>query len=186
MSEFIALTSGAEGRYAKALFLICKDLKIVEAVETDLVRFESAIDENRNLQVVLFSPLYSRYEQTEVVEKILVKMKVAVQVINLLKLMANKRRLLLISPMISSFRALAQNERGEMLAEITSVKKLTKAQENSLQQVLKKNLGKDVRLKLSIDEAILGGLVIKLGSKMIDTSIRSKLLKLQTMMKEVG
>ena len=105
---------------------------------------------------------------------------------NTLKLMATKRRLFVAPQMIAVLRAMIADHKGEVTADVVSAKALTKTQSDKLAKVLKANVGKDVKLNATVDEALIGGLVVKVGSKMIDTSIRSKLNTLQNTMKEVG
>ena len=105
---------------------------------------------------------------------------------NTLRLMASKRRLFVLPQLITSLRGLIAEEKGEVTAEVRSAKELTPAQRDALAAKLKASIGKDVKLKTTVDETLIGGLVVKVGSKMIDTSIRSKLAALQNTMKEVG
>jgi F-type H+-transporting ATPase subunit delta len=100
--------------------------------------------------------------------------------------MAENRRLFVVPGLVSQIKALIADDRGEVRAEVTSAKPLTKAQTESLAATLKASVGKDVTLDVTVDEDLIGGLVVKVGSRMIDTSIRSKLAKLQNAMKEVG
>ena len=100
--------------------------------------------------------------------------------------MAQNRRLFVVPGLIAQVKALIAAERGEVTAEVTSAKPLTKAQAEELAATLKKSVGKDVKIDATVDESLIGGLVVKVGSRMIDTSIRAKLANLQNMMKEVG
>jgi F-type H+-transporting ATPase subunit delta len=88
--------------------------------------------------------------------------------------------------LVSALRDLIAEQKGEVTAEVTTAKPLTKAQADRLAKVLHANTGKEIKLKAAVDERLLGGLVVKVGSKMIDTSIRSRLAALQNAMKEVG
>jgi len=105
---------------------------------------------------------------------------------NTLSLMATKRRLFVLPQLVAQLRALIAEDKGEVTAEVTSATAMTKAQSDKLAKTLKANVGKDVIIKATVDESLIGGLVVKVGSKMIDTSIRSKLNSLQNAMKEVG
>ena len=100
--------------------------------------------------------------------------------------MAQNRRLFVVPGLIAQVKALIAAERGEVTAEVTSAKPLTKAQTEALAATLKESVGKDVKIDVTVDESLIGGLVVKVGSRMIDTSIRSKLAQLQNVMKEVG
>ena len=107
-------------------------------------------------------------------------------VTNTLRLMAQNRRLFVVPGLIAQVKALIADERGEVTAEVTAAQPLTKGQTEALSETLKSSAGKDVKLSITVDEGLIGGLVVKVGSRMIDTSIRSKLASLQNVMKEVG
>ena len=103
-----------------------------------------------------------------------------------LALMAQNRRLFALPQLVAALSALLAEERGEVTAEVVSAKALTKTQTTKLAKTLSETFGKDVNINATVDEALIGGLVVKVGSKMIDTSIASKLNSLQNVMKEVG
>ena len=105
---------------------------------------------------------------------------------NTLRLMAQNRRLFVVPGMIAQVKGLIAAERGEVTAEVTSAKPLSEDQTQALARTLKESVGKDVRLEVTVDESLIGGLVVKVGSRMIDTSLRAKLANLQNVMKEVG
>jgi F-type H+-transporting ATPase subunit delta len=105
---------------------------------------------------------------------------------NTLGLMAQNRRLFVLPDLIDQVKGLIAAHRGEVTAEVTAAKKLTKEQTDNLAKTLKASVGKDVKLDVTVDESLIGGLIVKVGSRMIDTSIRSKLAQLQNVMKEVG
>jgi F-type H+-transporting ATPase subunit delta len=114
------------------------------------------------------------------------KMKLQPMMVNTLSLMAAKRRLFVLPSLLAALRARIAEDKGEVTAEVTSAKALTKTQATKLAKTLKAQLDLDVKIKATVDESLIGGLVVKVGSKMIDTSIRSKLNALQNTMKEVG
>ena len=107
-------------------------------------------------------------------------------VANALSLMAQKRRLFVLPQLLDAMRALIAEDKGEITAEVTAAKAMTKAQQDKLAKALKASIGKDVNINLAVDEALIGGLVVKVGSQMIDTSVKAKLDALQNSMKEVG
>jgi F-type H+-transporting ATPase subunit delta len=113
-------------------------------------------------------------------------MKLSPVVSNTLALMAQKRRLFVVPQLVAQLRAQIAEEKGEVTADVTAAKALTKAQSDKLAKTLKAQIGKTVIINMSIDESLIGGLIVKVGSKMIDTSIRSQLDALQNTMKEVG
>ena len=186
MSDTSSLTSGVAGRYATALFEIATEASVLPAVEADLDALAAALDESAELRDLISSPIYSRAQQGNVMAELSKQMKIGSKVANTVALMASKRRLFVLPQMIAAVKALAADARGEVSAEVTAAKKLTKAQQESLASALSKSVGKDVTIDMSVDESIIGGLIVKMGSKMIDTSVASKLANLQNAMKEVG
>ena len=107
-------------------------------------------------------------------------------VANTLGLMAQNRRLFVLPKLVSTVKGMIADERGEVTAEVTAAKKLTKAQSDKLAKTLKATVGKDVVVNVSVDDSLIGGLIVKVGSKMIDSSIKSQLSNLKNAMKEVG
>lgn len=186
MSDASSLTSGVAGRYATALFEIATEAGNIATVEVDLTELAAALNESAELRDLISSPIYTREQQTDVMADVCKKMKISESVSNTIALMASKRRLVELPRLIEAVKALAADARGEVTADVTAAVKLTKSQQDSLAKALKKSVGKDVAINLSVDENIIGGLIVKMGSKMIDTSIASKLANLQNAMKEVG
>jgi len=135
---------------------------------------------------MMSSPVFTREDQANAIAAIARKMDLGTTVASTLGLMAQNRRLFVVPALISQLKALIAAERGEVTAEVISAKPLTKAQSEALAETLKKSVGKDVKIAATVDESLIGGLVVKVGSRMIDTSIRAKLANLQNMMKEVG
>jgi F-type H+-transporting ATPase subunit delta len=181
-----SLTSGVAGRYATALFEIGKESKSLDKVESDLNALEAALAESPDLRGVLASPVFTREEQGNAIVAVAAKMGLGTEVTNTLRLMAANRRLFVVPALISQLKGLIAADRGEVTAEVTTARPLSDAQQAALAETLKASVGKDVKLEVTVDEALLGGLVVRVGSRMIDTSIRSKLANLQNAMKEVG
>jgi F-type H+-transporting ATPase subunit delta len=186
LTESITLTSGVAGRYATALFSLGKEEKTLDRFETDLLGLHDCIEKSKDFQRMIASPVYKRIEQQKAIIAISKKIKCSKNIQNLLNLMAKKRRLFVLPNLIEDFRGLMENERGEVRAEVISARDLTKVQRSELEQKIKSSIGKEIKLNVKVDETVLGGLVIKVGSKMIDTTIKSKLVKLQKIMKEVS
>ncbi len=186
MAESASFSSGIAGRYATALFEIARDSKALSAVEGELDAVAAALDASADLRDLVSSPVYSRGDQGAAMAAISKKMGLSSTVGNTIALMASKRRLFVLPQVISAVKAMAAAERGEVTAEVTAAKALTKAQEGDLAMSLKAATGKDVSIKLTVDESLIGGLIVKVGSRMIDSSIRSKLSNLHNAMKEVG
>jgi len=181
-----AIASGVSGRYATALFELAKEQGALDAVESDLSSLSDALDASDDLRAMISSPIYSRGEQGRAIAAVAGQMGLGRLVGNVLGLMAAKGRLYVAPGLIRDFTALLAAERGEIAAEVASAVPLSDAQTDALKEKIRAAVGKDVSLTVNVDESLLGGLVVKVGSRMIDTSIRSKLASLQTVMKEVG
>lgn len=181
-----SLTSGAAGRYATALFELAQDAKALDQTETDLTALGAALDESTELSDLIRNPVYTRDQQGAAMAAIADKMGLSPLVKNVIGLMATKRRLFAVPQLISVFQGLMAEHRGEVTADVTAAHALSKTQSDALVAKIKAAMGRDVKLNVTVDEDIIGGLVVKVGSKMIDSSIRSKLTSLQNAMKEVG
>ncbi|TPE52709.1 F0F1 ATP synthase subunit delta [Amaricoccus solimangrovi] len=186
MASSASLTSGVAGRYATALFEIAKESNALDQVEADLVALDAALAESADLREAVTSPVFSREDLGAAVTALAARMGLGPAVTNTLRLMAHNRRLFVLAGFISQVRALIADDRGEITAEVTAAKPLTKGQTEALSEKLRASVGKDVKLNVTVDESLIGGLVVKVGSRMIDTSIRSKLAHLRNVMKEVG
>jgi F-type H+-transporting ATPase subunit delta len=186
VSEPVSISTGIAARYATAVFDLAKDGKKLPALEKDIDALEAAIGSSAELKALISSPLYSRVQQGDAITAIAKKMKLSATMANTLTLMASKRRLFVVPQLISELRTRLSDEKGEVTADVTAAKALTKAQQDKLAKTLKASVGKDVKINMAVDESLIGGLVVKVGSKMIDTSIRSKLAALQNSMKEAG
>ncbi|MDU9002334.1 F0F1 ATP synthase subunit delta [Sedimentitalea todarodis] len=186
MSETASISTGIAARYATAIFEIAQENKKLDSLETSVNDLASAVDESADLRSLIQSPLVSRSDQENAITAIAKKMGLDEVLAKSLSLMAQKRRLFVVPQLIGALREQIAQERGEVTAEVTSAKALTKAQSDKLASTLKERVGKTVTINSTVDESLIGGLVVKVGSKMIDTSIRSKLNSLQNAMKEVG
>jgi F-type H+-transporting ATPase subunit delta len=184
VSEPASISSGIAARYATAVFDLSNDAKGVKALESDLNALSAALDGSADLSALITSPLYSRDQQGSAIGAVAKKMKLSKTITNTLALMASKRRLFVVPQMIVALRALIADQKGEVTADVVSAKALTKAQSDKLAKTLKASVGSDVIINASVDESLIGGLVVKVGSKMIDTSVKSKLNALQNTMKE--
>ncbi|MFN3824246.1 MAG: F0F1 ATP synthase subunit delta [Pseudorhodobacter sp.] len=186
MSESASTSSGIAARYATAVFELARDEKALKSLEGDVDALDTALSGSADLRDLIASPIYSREDQGKAIAAIAGKMGLSTLVANTLALMASKRRLFVVPQMIAALRDLISAEKGEVTAEVTSAVKLSPAQAKELAATLKARVGKDVKLKTAVDESLIGGLVVKLGSTMIDTSVKAKLAALQNAMKEVG
>jgi F-type H+-transporting ATPase subunit delta len=178
--------SGVAERYASSLFELALEEGAVSAVAADLDRFQAMLDESDDLKRFVLSPVFSAEEQVGAIEALAKKAGFGAYVTNFLKLVASNRRLFALPGMIKAFRIIAAQHRGEISAEVTSAHALTPAQEDELKAALKGVTGKDVAIAVTVDPSILGGLIVKVGSRQIDTSLRTKLSTLKLALKEVG
>lgn len=186
MSEPASISAGIAGRYATAVFELAKEAKGLAALEADIAALGAALNDSADLRAVIASPVYSRDDQAKAMAALAKKMKLSATLAGTLGLMASNRRLFVLPQLLSTLQAKIAEEKGEVTADVTAAAALTKAQSDKLAASLKKTFGKTVKLNTTVDEDLIGGLVVKVGSKMIDTSIRSKLASLQNAMKEVG
>ena len=186
VSDTSSISSGVASRYATALFDLAKEADKLPVLEADLDTLDVALSNNESLRDLINSPVYSRDDLANAVSALSVKMKLSSMVSNTLGLMATKRRLQVIPMLIDVVRAKISDEKGEVTAEVTAAQKLSAEQIKELSETLKMSVGKDINIKATIDESLIGGLIVKVGSKMIDSSIKSKLSNLQNVMKEVG
>ncbi|WP_432450549.1 F0F1 ATP synthase subunit delta [Aliiroseovarius marinus] len=186
MSEPVSISTGIAQRYATAIFDLAKEGKKLKAVEADVAAIDAALADSGDLVNLINSPVYTRDEQGAAIAAIAKKMKLSPMVANALGLMAQKRRLFVLPQLMAALRGLIAEDKGEVTAEVTAAKAMTKAQQDKLAKALKATIGKDVNINMAVDENLIGGLVVKVGSRMIDTSVRSKLDALQNSMKEVG
>jgi F-type H+-transporting ATPase subunit delta len=186
VSEPASISAGIAARYAKAVFEIAEENKALDSLETSINDLAAALAGSEDLQNLISSPLVTREEQAAAISAVAAKMGLDPVLANTLSLMASKRRLFVVPALIEALRASLAEARGEVTAEVTSAKALTKTQSEKLAKTLAERVGKKVTINATVDESIIGGLVVKVGSKMIDSSIRSKLNSLQNAMKEVG
>jgi F-type H+-transporting ATPase subunit delta len=178
--------SSAAGRYATALFELASEGDALVQTEQDMTALGQALDASDDLRTLISTPIYTRDDQGRAMAAVAGTMGLSALVKNLVGLMAGKGRLFMLGEVIGIFAKLMAEHRGEVTAEVTAAGALSKTQQAGLIKTLKAAIGREVKLNLTVDEKIIGGLVVKVGSKMIDTSIRSKLASLQNAMREAG
>ena len=186
MASEVDTSSGVAGRYATALFELAKDWHSLDAVASDLTRFNEALEAIDDLKRLMKSPVFSAEEQSRALGAVLDELKIEGLTKNFFLLVAKNRRLFATPDIIRAFRAMLARERSETSAIVTTAAKLTESQLSALKQALTAALGKKVMLDEQVDPALLGGLVVKMDSRMIDTSLRARLNSLKVAMKEVG
>ena len=172
--------------YAQALFDLARDDKSVDKVEKGLETVGRMADESEDFARFLRSPVISAEEKAAALEEVLKKAKVDGTVANFLRVIARNGRLFSLPATIKAFRELAASSRGEVSAEVTSATPLSADQLKTLAETLKAKVGKTVTLNEHVDPSLIGGLVVKVGSRMIDSSLKTKLAAMKVAMKEVG
>lgn len=171
------------GRYALALFELARDEKKIETVQQSLAGVRRALTESEELRALTTSPLIGRDEAAKAVAAAGGAMGIDPLTQNFLGVLAQNRRLAQLPAVIRALDMLAARHRGEISAEVTSAYPLTDDQVASIKQNLRARMGRDIAVDLNVDADILGGLVVKIGSEMIDGSIRTKLNTLAHAMK---
>jgi F-type H+-transporting ATPase subunit delta len=174
------------GRYASALYELADGEKALDAVADDLRSLRQALIESPELLRLVRSPVLSRDEQTRGITAVLEKMGAQALTRKFIGTVAGNRRLFALDAMITAFLAELAARRGEVTADVTSAVELSKEQLADVTDAIKKAVGQKVAVNLSVDPALIGGLIVRVGSRMIDNSIRSKLQRLQLAMKGVG
>jgi F-type H+-transporting ATPase subunit delta len=186
VTDSATVVSSVAGRYANALFELANESDALGQTETDMEALGQALAASDDLRGLIASPIYTRDQQSRAMAAVAEAMGLSALVRNLIGLMASKRRLFVLGDLIRIFAALLAEHRGEVTAEVTAARALSEAQQAALAETLKSAIGREVKLNVSVDDSLIGGLVVKVGSKMVDTSIRSKLASLQYAMREVG
>jgi F-type H+-transporting ATPase subunit delta len=177
------IQASLSGRYASALFELARDAKSIDSVGKSLESLHSALAQSADFVALTTNPLLSREAAAATVAKVARTLKLDSLTTKFLGVLARNRRLAHLGAMIASYRALAAAHRGEVTAEIVSAHPLDKAQVIALKAQLKTKVGRDVAVDMKVDPAILGGLVVRIGSQMIDSSIRTRLNTLANAMK---
>jgi F-type H+-transporting ATPase subunit delta len=173
------------GRYATALFDLAREEKAIDAVKADLERFDALVAESADLNRLVRSPVFSADEQLQALSAVLERAGIGGLAAKFLKLVTANRRLFAVRDMVKAFRELVADHKGEATAQVTVAEQLKDEHLAALRSALKAVSGKDVDLAVTIDPAIIGGLVVKLGSRMVDSSLRTKLNSIKHAMKEV-
>jgi F-type H+-transporting ATPase subunit delta len=177
------IQASLSGRYATALFELARDSNALPAVEASLGRVRQALDESPTFRLLVASPVVSRADAGKAIAATAGELQLDPTTTNFLGVLAQNRRLNQLPQIIRAFRQLAAQHRGETTAEVTSAHPLDADQVDALKQQLRTRLGRDVTVDLSVDPSLLGGLVVKIGSQMIDSSIKTRLNSLAHAMK---
>lgn len=174
------------GRYANALFELAREAGAIDRVMKDLDGFAQMLAQNADLRRLVASPVFGAEDQGRAIAAILERAGIGGLTASFFGLVAKNRRLFAIGDMIAAYRRIVAASRGESTAEVTSAVPLDAGQIRALKAAIRERLGTDVQIDAKVDESLLGGLVVKVGSRQIDTTLRSKLNNLKIALKEVG
>ena len=180
------MTAGVAGRYASALFDLANEQNRLDEVDRDLGKFQALLGQSADLKRLVKSPAFAAEEQQRALGAVMDWAAIGATTGNFLKVVARNRRLFAAEDMIDTFRGLLARHRGELTAQVQSAVALTDQQLAALKAQLKSTFGKDVRLDAKVDPSLVGGLVVKIGSRMFDSSLRTKLGNLKVVLKGNG
>ena len=186
VAQSSSLISGVAERYAGSLFELAEQENAIAEVEGDLGQVEALLSGSEDLRRLIESPVFSGEDQFRAISAIADRAQIGGLVGNFLRVVARNRRLFALPGMIRAFRTIAAERRGEVAAEVISAHALTAAQQSELKAALKGVAGKTVSISLTVDPSLLGGMIVKMGSRQIDTSLKTKLNSLKLALKEVG
>jgi F-type H+-transporting ATPase subunit delta len=178
--------SGLAQRYATALFDLADEKRALDEVAGDLRNLRDMLAASADFVRLIRSPILSRAEQAAAVGAVAESAGLSAMVHDFLAVVARNRRLFALPAMIEAYLARLAERRGEMTAEVVTAQPLSEAQREALAERLRRGAGRRVSVEVRVDPALIGGIVVKLGSRMVDGSIRSKLQRLQLAMKGVG
>ncbi len=178
--------SGLAGRYALALLELADDKKELDSVAQDLRGLRGIIAESEDLRRLILSPLFTRQQQAQAMAAVLDKAGIGELTRRFVLLVAQNRRLFALTRMINAYLAELARRRGEVTARVTSASALTDGQHRALDAALRAEVGAKVKIDVKVDPGLIGGLVVRVGSRMIDNSLRNKLQRLQLAMKGAG
>ena len=170
-------------RYASALYDLAVDIKSVDSVLADLTLLQTMLNDQKDLNLVIKSPLIASTDKLNILEKLILNIKANKLTLTFLKVLEQNKRFSNLYSIISQFININAFNRGDVLADITSAEELNDEQRKNITEQLKNTLGKKLSLNFVVDKKIIGGLVVKVGSKMIDTSLANKINKLKIAMK---
>jgi F-type H+-transporting ATPase subunit delta len=174
------------GRYATALFELALDQKAVDAVGADLTTFDRLVAGSADLARLVRSPVFTAEQQLKALSAVIDRAGISGLASRFLKVVVSNRRLFAIRDIVNAYRAIVAKHKGEITAQVTVAEQLSGAHLAAIKDALNSVTGKQVQVDVRVDPAIIGGLVVKLGSRMVDSSLRTKLNAIKHAMKEVG
>lgn len=179
------LLSGVALRYASALFELAREANAVDAVSGDLGRFGQLIRGSEDLQRLIRNPIFTAEEQARATDALLAKAGISGLAGNFIRLVASKRRLFALPDMIRAYQDLVSNAKGIVRAQVTLAEAPSDTVLNEIKAALRDVAKADVAVDVKIDPSLIGGLIVKMGSRMVDASVRTKLNSIRLAMKEV-
>ena len=186
MAGQIPIISGMAGRYATALFELAREANSLDAVASDLVAFGRLISESPDLARLVRSPVFTPEQQSRAVSAIIARAGIGGLAAKFLTFVASNGRLFAVRDMTKAYQALLARHKGEVRAEVTVAEQLGDPHLAAIKEALAAVTGRNVEVDVHVDPAIIGGLIVKLGSRMVDSSLRTKLNAIKHAMKEVG
>ena len=183
MASQLASGDLVSDRYASALYDLAAEKKLVDPVLEDLSNLKNILKDNKELSLVVKSPLITSIDKLNIFESLLKKINANELTSTFLKVIEKNKRFSSLTSIITQFMNINSQKRGDVLADITSADELNDDQKNNITNQLKSILGDKLSLSFDVDKSIMGGLIVKVGSKMIDTSLANKINKLKIAMK---
>jgi F-type H+-transporting ATPase subunit delta len=180
------IVSGMAGRYATALFELARDEKAIDTVKADLDRFDALLTESPDLMRLVRSPVFSAEQQAKALAAVLARAGIGGLAAKFLQVVAANRRLFAVRAIGKDFRTLVARHKGEVTADVTLAEKPDDRQLAAIKEALRAVTARDVKVDVKVDPSIIGGLIVKLGSRMVDSSLRTKLKSIKHAMKEVS
>ena len=186
MTESVSVSSGIASRYAAALFDLTLEEGEIDALSSDISTVRGVLAAGDDFKSLIFSPIYSRDEMAAAVDAVAERTGLGQLMRNTLALMASKRRLFVLPVMLDRLESLLDEHRGVVTAEIVAAKVLSEAELSALKETLRGASGKDVRFQIRVDESLIGGISARLGSRLVDATVKTKLANLKNTLREVG
>ncbi|HYM30267.1 MAG TPA: F0F1 ATP synthase subunit delta [Candidatus Cybelea sp.] len=186
MAAETSIVSGIAGRYATALFELANEAKALDAVAADLDRLSRMLDDSADLRRLVMSPVFDREQQMRAMAAVVERAGLHDLIRRFVGIVTRNRRLFVLRDTIRGFRALLARHRGETVAQVISAEALNPNQLAALKAALKEGVGREVSVEARVDSGLIGGLVVKVGSRMLDASVRTKLQNLKVAMKGVA
>ncbi len=186
MANSASFVTAIARQYASSLFELALEAKKIDDVDKALARFDELLDGSKDLRRLIASPVFSANEQLRAIDAVLDKAKIGGLAGNLVRLAARNRRLFIMPVMLAEFRKLIAAHRGQESADVVVAHPLSAGQASELKAALKSVIGKEVSVRTEVDASLLGGMVVRVGSRQIDTSLRTKLSSLKLSLKEAG